>query len=125
MYEPNNLLCPTIHFDINYKGCKIKWIICNTELHDLDEWLNLRKSMLDVTDNKIESPVGFSSGESLSWYCWCKDGLFELHYNISGIGGDSYLTISIQCEEMLDCVNDIIDVLECVSKNIRYIPKQK
>lgn len=118
-YDFYDLTSPFINVTINYKGCNIKWDIYDIHGNDLETWMNIRKSMLDTTGN----PVNFGGGGNSSWYCWCKEGLFELHYIISGMGGDSNLTISIPCEEMIDCVNAIIDVLECASKNIKYIPK--
>lgn len=126
----NDLTSPLITFDINYKGCNIKWAIYDINSDDLETWLNIRKSMLNMQSNemKVKYPVSFGRGGYSSWYCWCKGDLFELHYDINGVGGDGgdgEVTISIPSEEMLDCVNDIIAVLECASKNIKYIHKEK
>lgn len=111
---------PLITFDINYNGCEINWFISDIDDNDIDIWKNIKDAIIYKKESR-----SFGGGGNSSWYCQCKNEMFVLSYDISGMGGDSVITIKIPCEEMSECVDKIIEILESASKNVKYIQNRK
>jgi hypothetical protein len=107
---------PEIIFSIEYHFIKIKWLICCSTDDLLEKWKSIRKAIKTNKKSELCYEVGGSS-----YVCNCENNEFKIEFIINNFEkNESGLILSLPCDIIKPCIDEIILVNEYARRNEKY-----
>lgn len=107
-----------VELELSQLGTKIKFIIGELNLIDLEKLKNFVRCMINGQESKT-----ISGGGNSYWCMVCKNGQLNLTLEVSGSGNGCNLEMKIPCDSIINEFTELIEVRKCIENKIRYLRK--